>query len=447
MVVTNTVMRSELEGETRFDPQYYTPENMLLEQELEAFDTFALGTVAAITDGQHGYFLLDEQSEIRQITAKCIKDGLVDRGNADRLSGVTHRKNMRSSLAANDVLVTTAGTIGEIGLVTADVPPANIDQDIGRITVMGKCLSPHFLWAYLQSKFGQFQIGRYTTGQIQGHLSLREMKRLRIPVLANCAEVEELAKQFVRTRTKCNEGYASAHFLLESELGLDKLEFERPVGYTASTVSLEAVVSAGRVDAQCFAPEALVYERWLSERNKCERLADMLEPTAKGRQQEEDDKGKIPYCSIKDIKHGEIVNTVTCRCPKGTPLAAQGDLLVAVTGATIGKAGMVTRHAAVAFCGDLVRLRSNGRANPYYLLVALTHRIGQAQLCRWTTGSTNGHLAPRDVGRVFVPRLKPKVETKIAELVASSFSQRREAELLLEKAKARVEQLIEEATR
>jgi type I restriction enzyme S subunit len=83
--------------------------------------------------------------------------------------------------------------------------------------------------------------------------------------------------------------------------------------------------------------------------------------------------------------------------------------------------------------------------DPNYLLLALDHQLGQVQFIRWITGSTNGHLAPRDVARVLVPRLVDETEAQIAEFVKGSLSKRRESEQLLEQAKARVEQLIEEA--
>ncbi|MDD2660021.1 MAG: hypothetical protein PHY54_10165 [Methylococcales bacterium] len=167
MAVYNTVLCSKLEDEIGFDAEYYTPENMLFEEEIKAFPSILLGTVALITDGQHGYFKLDEQSEIRQITAKCIKEGLIDKSNADKLSSIAHFKNLRSSLDKNDVLVTTAGTVGQIGLVTEEIPPANIDQDIGRIAIHNSEVSPLFVWAFLQSKFGKFQIGRFTTTRLR----------------------------------------------------------------------------------------------------------------------------------------------------------------------------------------------------------------------------------------------------------------------------------------
>ena len=114
MAIISQINISEIEDETRLDSQYYTPENILFEKEIKSFQTVCLGAVALITDGQHGYFKLDNNSEIRQITGKCIKEGLVNKTDADRLSLLTHNNNLRSNLVVNDVLVTTAGLLGRL---------------------------------------------------------------------------------------------------------------------------------------------------------------------------------------------------------------------------------------------------------------------------------------------------------------------------------------------
>jgi len=142
-----------------------------------------------------------------------------------------------------------------------------------------------------------------------------------------------------------------------------------------------------------------------------------------------------------------LTDASKCQPIADTPLAGQDDLLLAITGATIGKIGIVKRYKQLAFSGDLLCLKANSEINSHYLLVALDHIIGQVQFNRWITGSTNGHLAPRDVGRVLVPRLNKKTEEHIAELVEKSVSKRVESEKLLHQATTRVEQLIEEAVR
>jgi len=79
--------------------------------------------------------------------------------------------------------------------------------------------------------------------------------------------------------------------------------------------------------------------------------------------------------------------------------------------------------------------------------LALDHPLGQVLFSRWITGSTNGHLAPRDVGRVLVPCLKKGAEEHIAGLVEESLSKSVDAGKLFVQAMTRVEQLVEEAMR
>ena len=241
--------------------------------------------------------------------------------------------------------------------------------------------------------------------------------------------------------------YTQAQHLLESELGLDKLNFQKPMGYTArfSAVNLSETFNAGRIDAQCFAPNAMFHKNWLLQHARCDRLAHLLHRITKGQQQTETNEGTNDYCSIKHISGHELTEVSKCQPTPGIPLARQNDLLLAITGATIGKIGIVKRCNQISFSGDLLCLRANPEINPHYLLVALDHPIGQVQFNRWITGSTNGHLAPRDVKRILVPRFQKATEGRIAELVEESLTKRLESERLLQKAKTRVEQLIEEA--
>ena len=447
MAVWTLTSVSDIEDDVRIDAEYYHPENKLLARELDLFHTVPLGSFAFITDGQHGYFKLDPNSEIRQITAKHIEEGLINKNDADRLSEETHSKNTRSSLCENDLLITTAGTIGRIGFVTKDIPPANIDQDLARVAIRNGSIKPLFLWVYLQTRFGQFQINRFTTGQVQQHLSLAKSRKLRVPEVDWQDDIVQLAELSINKRFFAKNAYQQAQSLLESELGLDKLSFDKPVSYAArfSEVALSQAILANRIDAQCFSPTALQYEQALSKLPNVQPLRFLTAAMVKGTQQEESPEGTIPYVSIKHIQNNEIVAEGKSRRFKGMPVAKQGDLLLAITGATIGKVGIVSRYEELTFSGDMLAITANGSIDPHYLLAFLSHRIGQVQLQRWITGSTNGHLSPHDVGRILIPRLDEKLEQRIASLIKESIDKTHESERLLEQAKHRVEALIEEA--
>jgi type I restriction enzyme M protein len=446
MAVINHVHLSELEDEVRFDSQYYMPENMLYEEEIKAFPTIYLGTVALITDGQHGYFKLDENSEIRQITAKCIKEGLVDKTNADRLSHITHHNNLRSSLTVNDVLVTTAGTIGQIGLVTEEIPPANIDQDIGRIAIKNSDVSPYFIWAFLQSKFGRFQIERFTTGQVQTHLSLKKMKKLRIPLLSNHAEVEKIVKRFVESKAAAKELYAQAQHLLESELGLDKLSFQKPMGYTARFSELE---QSRRLDPEHFYPAFLHLATQMPDHINLVPLGTQLSFCQRGKQPVYSANG-LPVINSKHVQSNKIVfgsNRKAAPNPIADLQIRYGDLLMNGTGrGTLGRAAPYLTGGKAIPDNHVTILRSPS-LDPAYLSFYLNSQAGQLQVEMHQRG-TSGQLElyPFDIRKFLVWVAPESFQQEIRNLYDRAAKSEQKSQELLDQAKTRVEQLIEEAS-
>jgi len=356
------------------------------------------------------------------------------------------------ALCENDVLFNRTNSfefVGRTGLVK-DQTDCTFASYLIRLVPDTAKLLPEFLTIYLNTNFGIGQVKRRAMRSInQANVSGSEVRKILIPVphLPVQQKIANLVNAAFIAQREGLASYAKAQQLLEAELGLNKLTFQKPAGYTArfSTVGLSDTFLAGRIDAQCFAPDALFYEKWLHAHARCDRLGSLLRNTAKGRQQADSPNGSTDYCSIKHISGGELVGASKCFPRPDTPLAGPDDLLLAITGATIGKIGIVKRYMSLAFSGDLLCLRTSSMIDSNYLLLALDHQLGQVQFNRWITGSTNGHLAPRDVAPVLVPRLVNETEAQIAELVKSSLSKRRESEQLLGQAIACVEQLIKEA--
>lgn len=447
MAVFNQIALSQLEDEFRFDAQYYTPDKILFEEEIKAFPTILLGRVALVTDGQHGYFKLDESSEIRQITAKCIKNGLVDKSKADKLSNETHNKNLRSSLAQNDVLVTTAGTIGQIGLVTDDIPPANIDQDIGRIAIYDPSVSPLFVWAFLQSKFGRFQIERFTTGQVQTHLSLKNMKKLRLPLLSSHKEVEELVSEYVRLKRESKEFYQSAEQLLESELDLDKLNSRKPVGYTARFSELE---TSHRADAQHYQPRFRQLIHHLSAFQTV-RVRDIRTYNRRGIQPIYVQNGELDvvnsqHLGPKHIDYEGLQKTSAASFAAASEAHIQrDDLLIYTTGAYIGRTNAYLSDIPAMASNHVNILRLRPGIDAAYMALVFQSVVGQFQTQKHARGSAQAELYPADIDRFVVPLLDGDKQKAIGDLVRESLEKQQESRKLIEQAKGRVEQLIEEA--
>lgn len=454
MAVWNLTELSSVTLFDRIDGEHYLPEYISNQDTLSKIETASLPQWFLVSDGNHlsvsKHF--SDSGEIPYFRGQDITDFFLENANPIRIPKRIYETPMmqRSHFHTGDVLLSIVGTIGSLSVVPETIGAATGSCKIAILRSKGEC-SPFVLAAFLISKYGQLQIKRNTRGAVQMGLILKDLSRIRVPNFPDFqqADIEALIKQSISANRQSKMLYTQAKQLLEAGLGLDKMRFDKPVGYTArfSTVGLSETFFAKRIDSQCFAPDALFYERWLRSHVRCDRLGKLLHSTAKGRQQAESSQWNCDYCSIKHISGRELVGVSKCLLGVDTPVAGMDDLLLAITGATIGKIGIVKRYTRLAFSGDLLMLRAKPEINPNYLLLALDHRIGQVQFSRWITGSTNGHLAPRDVGRVLVPRLDESIEEQIAQLVEKSLSRRFESEQLLNQAKTRVEQLIEEAVK
>ena len=436
------------------DAEYYRPNFIKMENLLSDLDTRQMRSyLDFVRCGPFGSTITcDTYLNDGVVVARPFNiEGMAFRyENLAFISDVDVKKKGLHLYRGGDIFFSRVGDI-RVGYLAANdkYPHVTISPNIIAVRIKNGSFQSEYLTVFLNTKYGQQQIERGLKVVAQPTISTSLISKIKvfIPDKDDEQKVNELFLTALDSYEKSKEYYAQAQHLLESELGLDKLNFQKPVGYTArfSMVGLSDTFNAGRIDAQCFAPNAVFYKNWLLNHAQCDRLAHLIQSTAKGRQQTESSRGTTDYCSIKHISGRELTNVSKCQPAADTPLAGLNDLLLAITGATIGKIGIVKRYNQLAFSGDLLCLRAKPEINPHYLLVALDHSLGQVQFNRWITGSTNGHLAPRDVGRVLVPRFKRSTEDRIAQLVEESLSKRVESEKLLDQAKTRVEQLIEEA--
>jgi type I restriction enzyme S subunit len=450
MAVWSETTFREVSDSTRIDADYYEPKY------LKVSNTLSWGTplkeyVRSLIHPAE--FARRYSSEgWRVIRTQNVRPLSMDYdSNEVFLNGEMASRIIKNHLYDEDILITRTGAnFGQCSIFYSNSIPS-IATSHTFILRTNSRIDSAYLALFLNTRHGMLLIERGMYGSSQPEIAPKYLLRIPVPRFSNSIETDLASnvRSAYALRHEASVIYSQAQKILESELGLDKLRFDKPVDYTArfSITGLADILDAGRIDAQCFAPEAVFYENWLLRHTKCEHLFSLLSGTAKGCQQVEIEGGTTDYCSIKHISSHEIIGASKANPASGTPSAMKNDILLAITGATIGKIGIVNRYNELVFSGDLLRLRTNSNISPYYLLLVLHHHLGQVQFNRWVTGSTNGHLAPRDVGRVLVPRLSPGSEERISALVAKSLEKQLESEQLLEQAKSRVEQLIEEGVK
>ena len=99
------------------------------------------------------------------------------------------RQLRKGKLKRNDVVLTTRGTIGNIGLYSKEVPFDNIRINSGMLILRpNKCaLLPSFLFELLRSDIVKRQIKERTTGAAQPQLPIKTLVNFTIPVPVSLA--------------------------------------------------------------------------------------------------------------------------------------------------------------------------------------------------------------------------------------------------------------------
>ncbi|MFZ3166351.1 MAG: hypothetical protein WA130_01965 [Candidatus Methanoperedens sp.] len=245
---------SKVDLGNRIDAEYFRPKYLKEDLLLAKYSQLNIGDFAFVTDGQHGYHEVDNNSSISHLTAKNAKNWFADLEGADRIAKWVDDKNKRSSLAEGDLILSTRGTVGFCALVKREVLPANIDQDVARILIDKEVMIPEYVLSYLNCKFGRDWLKRNISGMVQQGLPLQKVRQLPVPAL-NIKFQENIKYTINVAYNKKNEAslkYHKAQTLLLSELGL--LNW-KPKHHLSFVKNYSDTQQSGRIDAEYFQPK------------------------------------------------------------------------------------------------------------------------------------------------------------------------------------------------
>lgn len=111
--------------------------------------------------------------------------------------------------------------------------------------------------------------------------------------------------------------------------------------------------------------------------------------------------------------------------------------------ATPGIAYVLKEPIEGIIAGGIVRLKIKEDIEAEYLALCINSVIGQMQIERDAGGSVIVHWKPEQIKNLIVPILPKPTQQKIADLVRQSHEAHKRANELLERAKKKVEELIE----
>ncbi|MCF8050733.1 MAG: restriction endonuclease subunit S [Desulfobacterales bacterium] len=446
MAVWSNLNYSEVQEFNRTDAEFYRPEYQEHFQRLKRLGTEKTSHFAYITDGIHASPDIMEGG-IRYISAKCVKDNEFIIDNCIHISHRQNAQNPRTQLSAEDVIITTVGTIGNVAVVEPQITPCNCDRHVGIIRIKDNQISPYYLSTFLNSKYGRFQSLRESAGNVQLNLYIKNIGHIEVPRLGNHEEeIASVTKQAYQLRIQSENIYLQAQRLLESKLGLNKLKFKKPVGYTARFSELE---QSRRADSEHFYPAFQNLVAGLPNSIHLVPLGPQLNFCQRGKQPLYADEGLLVINS-KHVQNNKVVfedNRSAILGNGNDPQIRYGDILVNGTGrGTLGRAAPYLLENPAIPDNHVTMLRS-ATLDPAYLSFYLNSQAGQLQVEMHQRGSSGQlELYPFDIRKFLVWVAPESIQKEVRKLYDQAAESERRSKEMLKQTKTRVEKLIEEAS-
>lgn len=423
----------------RIDAEFYKPTSLSADKVIKKIQHQKLGNL--VKDGYRVVYAntkilqsekLNSNYDARFLQSTNISnDGLwIEVEDIGFVNGKDWDRYPKGRIKKGELLIEVKGQAEKVTIVQDYVPERTlVTGTLFKLSLKPDTVSHEYLFAFFSSNYGKVLRDRTKVNTLIAYVSKPELYKIPIPLLdkVNHNKIKDLVKDSYDKQIKSKQLFKEAINIIEDELQLKKIVIKEK---NITQISFSDIAQTHRIDAQCYKPEYLSYEKWIQKNCAYEKLGNLLKTTIKGTQKEVLRNGSFPYVSIKDIDNIEI--KANGFCDSFAIPAEKEDLLLAITGATIGKVGLVFRDNLLGYSGDLLNIKvDKEKISPFYLIAVLKSKIGQKQFYRWITGATNGHLSPSDVRKVLIPRLNSENEKKISNLIFESLENKIKSEKIL----------------
>jgi len=450
------LQKSELEK--RLDPFYYVPELLELEKNILAKKpkklrnyvvSIASGATPKTTESEKYY--AEKENGIPFLRVQNLSPtGILEFDDCKYINKETHNGMLkRSQVSAGDLLVKITG-VGRMAV--SSVAPGgfngNINQHVCVIKTGSKEIS-ETLAAFLNSNIGEKLASRRSTGGTRPALDYPAL--LSIPIIEDKRILKITAKviaQKQKNEAEAEKLLASIDDYLLKELGI-KLPVlpENTLRNRMFTRKLSDIVNK-RIDP-FFHQDKFINNLCAVSNSKYpvkqlrEIITNNLIKGSLPKQEEKD--GECLVVQINSINADGAISLDDLLTAKNIFSKQQklnlGDVLVVITGATIGKIAFWNYDGDYFLGGDIVKFQTNNTSDNAFVFHFLRCSLMQTEIKRNITGATNGHLAPEDISHLPIPVPPLDKQCEIADHITAI---RQQAQHLKDKTKEALKKASEE---
>lgn len=384
----------------------------------------------------------------------------------------------RSRLNRGDMLLTITGAYGKAAVVEQDLENANINQHSVKIET--KDINPYFLATFINSKYGQLQCDKKITGVTRPALDYQVIRDFLIPQFSQDfqLEIQKLVQDSHKALEDSKRLYKEAQELLYKELELD---FKNPLKsllksslqakktselaiindiskkYPHLNISvrplLKSLHKSGRLDSEYYQSKYDLMETKIKSKGfkTLQEICSLINygsvPTSPYTENGEG----IPYIKglnlknleINEYKLDRIINTENLDSRFFTK---ENDIIISQMG-TVGDCGVVSKaQENYIFASFTIRIRlKNAREfNPYFIALYIQYIAKEWYLLRnIAQASVRQNTDLPTIRNLYVPLINPATQEQIALKIQKSFTLRAKSKDLLQNAKIKLENAIE----
>jgi len=455
MATCMTAMTSEVYGHGRSDPEYFLPSHTQVEQDLNAVSTVPLRSLGSFSCSAFYPAATHLYASDGVPFLRCVDIVNFPLISPDQpfaripISFVNSHSTIRS-LRAGDIVVSKVGTPCFASLLAEDMEFSAMTLTVlGMSQIDVRVVDPCYLIAFLRSRHGFDQLMRERELTIQYQLTLDRIRKVKVylPDHQTQTVVGDFIRQHYRHQRESVDAYNEAQRILKSQLGLGNLIFKKTVGYEASFGDLER---SRRFDSEHYYPAFKAFKDALPDGVALSPLSMHLTFCQRGKQPLYSTVG-LPVVNSKHVQPNRVLlDDNRSALPNADPnlQIRFGDILLNGTGrGTLGRAAPYLNERLAVPDNHVTMLRS-ADLDPVYLSLYLNSAAGQMQVEMHQRG-TSGQLElyPFDIRKFLIWAAPKSLQMELRELHDKAATAERDSKRLLEEAKTRVEQLIDEAAR
>lgn len=389
-----------------------------------------------------------------------LRDGYVKTDFEHYLTELGNSIISRTTLQVDDIITTVIGATEDViarsAIITDELLPSNINQNIVQIRVNKKILEPNYVYVYLNSYYGKNYLYYFSRQMEQYNLNCDEVGSIKIPQFSKefMSIISDIAKEHNRFTKRSKEWYAEAESIFNDYLQIDYSKFDDS-NFSVKTLK-NSYNATDRLDAEYY---QVRYDELVDKLNKLKAvklggidgICKFIKSIEPGSKYYGDD--GIPFIRVSDIsKYGIIESEI--KIPLNIidnieKLYPKKDTILFSKDGSIGIAYKLEEDLKVITSSALLHLHIKDASSilPDYLTLVLNSNVVKMQSERDSNGAIIKHWRMDEISNVLIPIAPIDIQKQISAKIKKSFEMRKQSQELISIGIRAVEIAIEKSER